>query len=359
MDWKSFFHKSRVYPVVLILCCYAYYLYHSGKKDDQTQVVKVNDVSLIYVKGKTMGEIAYQVIYRDNEERDFSKGVDSVLKAFNEVFSTYIPSSEISKFNQADSSTYVSNQFMQVWKSAKEIYKKTDGAFDPTVMPLVNAWSFGYTEKTYKKPDQQKIDSIKQFVGMSLIDGKGSLLKKKYPKVQLDFSAIAKGYACDVIINYLKNKSIQNAFVEIGGEIATTGKKFDNRPWYAGIRKPYKGNKEPQLAVKLEGKAIATSGNYENNYYDKKADEYYSHTIDPHTGGQIKSNILSASIVAPTCMEADALATASMVMGLSKSISVIESMPHVEALFIYADSGEKKSKMTSGFESLTVTIDGK
>ena len=225
----------------------------------------------------------------------------------------------------------------EVLKLSFTIYEATNGAFDPTVAPLVNAWGFGF--KSGQMPDSTQVDSLLALVGLSHIHLDGNKLTKDNPLSILDFSAIAKGYGVDRAAQVLRNHDIKNFMVEIGGEIVTEGVNEKGEPWRIGINKPdddsTSTNTELQDVIELSGKAIATSGNY-RNYYIKDGRKI-AHTINPKTGYPAQQDILSSTVIAPTCAEADAFATAFMVLGTKAANRVLEKQPQLETYFITND----------------------
>ncbi len=309
---------------------------------------------LVAFSGTTMGPIQYSVKYFDKDGRNFKKEVDSILIAFNQSLNTYIPESEISQFNGDSTWNFTSEYFYPVLELSKRIYNGTNGAYDPTVMPLVNAWGFGPGEQ--QLPDSSAIDSIRAFIGFNRISFDKTHVAKSDPRVQLDFSASAKGYGVDVVIEFLQDQGIDNCFVEIGGEVRVTGKNIENDgPWRIGIIDPNSTSEDiKQYAImELENTAVATSGNYFN--YRIVDGRKFSHTIDPSTGYPVVHALLSASVTAGTCMEADALATAFMVMGHEKAIEYLNQHPETGAFLIFSTPGGLSTYSTQG---LNVTLTG-
>jgi len=296
------------------------------------------------MEGQTMGTY-YRVSYADAERRDFQLEIEELLGEINQQVSTYIESSTISRFNQAEEELLLSpadTHFLANYTQADVVYRETNGAFDPTVMPLVNYWGFGYTKK---KPvtavDSIVIDSLMQYVGFDKIEllreGEQRVLRKALPGVQLDFSAIAKGYGVDAIGELLYEKGIRHFLVDIGGELVGLGLSPRGGPWRVGINVPREeaAFSEIQQAVPLEDRAIATSGNY-RNFYEVDGIKY-SHTINPRTGFPERSPLLSASVFAENCMTADAYATACMVMGLDSAYQLVQRLDDLEGYLIFSD----------------------
>jgi thiamine biosynthesis lipoprotein len=326
--------KNAIYSLVLITAVLALYTYRN--------YIQVTEQ---FFSGTTMGAVVYNVKFIGKDAKVTKAEVDSLLVAFNQSLSTYIPDSEISRFNKSTSLTFESPFFLPVLKRSKEIFEITEGAFDPTVMPLVNAWGFGPQKQARVTPEM--VDSLLAFVGFQKISFNNREVRKLVQGVQIDFSAIAKGYAVDVVADLLESKGIKNYMVEIGGEVVCKGSNKLGKPWVIGINDPtYKerGVNALTARIQLSGRALATSGNYENFYM--KDGKKYVHTIDPVSGYPIEQNLLSASIFAPDCMTADALATACMVMGVEKAVAMLEKLPEVDAFLVYDEEGILKTYQT-------------
>ena len=285
---------------------------------------------------------------------DLQKEIEAELEAVDASLSMFNPQSTISKINRGESNE-ADGMLGEVLRLSFSINAATGGAFDPTVAPLVNAWGFGF--KNGQLPDGKQVDSLLALVGLSGIHLEGNRLTKDNPLSILDFSAIAKGYGVDRAAEVLRGKGIKDFMVEIGGEVVTEGLNEKGEPWRIGINKPdddsTSTNTELQDIIELSGKAIATSGNY-RNYYIKDGRKI-AHTINPKTGYPAQQDILSSTVMAPTCAEADAFATAFMVLGMEGAKQVLRSQPQLEAYFIYADEqGRYKTWCTEGFSKLIV-----
>jgi len=302
----------------------------------------------IKVQGKTMGT-TYNIKYRDDQSRDLKPSIDSLLEVFNQSVNHYLPDSEITQFNQQDTLYFDLPYFYPVLKRSDEIMQATNGAFDPTVAPLVNAWGFGPEDQ--RLPDSTTIDSLLQLVGFDKVDYTEEYVTKKVTDVSLNFSAIAKGGGVDVVGEYLDQQGVENFMVEIGGEVLCRGINDKGEPWKIGIDDPNRiGNMS--AAVTLSNQAIATSGNY-RNYYEVDGKKY-AHTIDPKTGQQVTHSVLSVSVIADDCMTADGFATAFMVLGLEATQKIIARNPSLEVLIIYDDNGTTKTFQTNGLEDMVV-----
>jgi thiamine biosynthesis lipoprotein len=324
---------------------------------------QVSTPKFLRIAGKTMGT-TYHITYEDELGRDFKKQVDSILVEINQAVSTYIPDSEISKFNKNQEFNAFDRYFRDVTLASQKIFQETDGFFDPTVIHLVNYWGFGYTEKkAITEVDSFKVDSLKFSIGFDKIkincDGTTYGLMCSYRKsnknTQLDFSAIAKGYAVDVLSNFFQEKNSKNYLVEIGGELRTSGKNAKGKTWTTAINTPKVNAQlnDYEAIIKVKNKAIATSGNYRN--FHEVNGEWYGHEINPKTGFPEKSNLLSVTIMADDCMSADAYATAMMVMGLEKSKVLVEKLNNIDAFFIFAnEAGELETFYTKGFAGTIV-----
>lgn len=303
----------------------------------------------LVAEGKTMGT-TYRVIYFDHpQDRDFKASIDSVLTALNNSINTYDASSEISKFNRSRRGICTRDYFLRdILGKSIEIYRASEGAFDPTVMPLVNAWGFG-PEKSYE-PSRSKIDSLKDLVGLDKIRMTRKRIRKVKKDIQLDMGGIGQGYGADVIYNLLKGKGIRHMLVELGGEGIALGRNLKkDKPWTIGILDPNStpDNQFFKAYVTLNDEAFTTSGNYFN--YRIVEGRKFGHTINPVTGYPAEHSLLSASVFAAECATADGWATAFMVMGIEKAQDKIKSIPGLEAILLYSDKdGSIKQYITPG-----------
>lgn len=294
----------------------------------------------ILITGKTMGT-TYHVTYFDKRGRDFKTSVDSLLAVVNKSISNYDPTSEVSRFNTSRVGFKFDLPYLRApLMKAGEIYHLSGGAFDPTVMPLVNAWGFGPAKPIY--PDSAQVDSIRTFVGFDKVRITSDSLIKKDPNVQLDFGGIGQGYGADIIAAWLKSKGIVNMLVELGGEGMAIGRNLkSNKPWSIGILDPNSTyeNQFFKAYIPLTNKSFTTSGNYFN--YREIDGKKYSHTIDPGTGYPARHAILSASVFTSDAITADVWATAFMVMGHEKAIELLKKHPELDALLIYSSTDGK------------------
>lgn len=303
------------------------------------------------IQGQIFGTI-YSITYQSSA--NLQEEIQAELNRFDYSLSPFKEQSIISKVNRNEEVT-LDTLFINVFNRALEISKISDGAFDITVAPLVNTWGFGFKKGDF--PDSLVIDSLLQFTGYDKIKLENGKVIKKNLNTILDCSAIAKGYAVDVIANYLTKKGINNYMVNIGGEIYAKGTNPDGKPWTIAINKPIDDetalHNEIELILKIKDKGIATSGNY-RNYYIKDGKKY-AHTINPKTGYPVQHNILSATVVAPDCMTADAYATVFMVIGLDKSLQLLDTInEEIEVCLIYTDQdGSYKIYKSKGLNGMT------
>lgn len=302
-------------------------------------------------EGKIFGTY-YHITYQSSQELD-----NEILTGLNNVdnsMSTFNPNSTISLINK-NQEVKTDKMFDEVFLLAQKVSESTDGAFDVTVAPLVNLWGFGF--KNSSDVTQQKVDSILANVGYKTVSLSNSHIKKESPETMLDFSAIAKGYACDVVANMFESRGINNYLIEIGGEIRAHGKNQKGNIWTVGITKPTddpsQQNNQLQSTIQYQNIAMATSGNYRNFYY--KDGKKYAHTINPATGHPVEHNLLSATVIAPTCAMADAYATAFMVMGVDKAKALLANTPELHGYLIYTDSTREYQTWSS--ESIRKYID--
>ncbi len=255
--------------------------------------------------------------------------------------------------NQGISDVVADEYFRICFLAAEEVYAATGGAFDITVAPVVNAWGFGFTERS--RVDSALIDSLLQFVGMNKVSLRENKLVREREGMMLDMNAIAQGYAVDVLAGFFDAENIENYLVEIGGEVRCSGKNRFGLDWRIGIDKPIDGLQLPgvqmQAIVQISGRSLATSGNY-RRFYEEDGIKY-SHTIDPSTGYPVQHDLLSATVVAGDCMRADAYATAFMVMGYEKARRFLEEHTYLDAYLIFSDEmGEYRVWYTAGMEKI-------
>lgn len=311
-----------------LFLCFASLLFCSCSGEKHTQMFKTS--------GNGLGT-TYNISYFSSEEINLNAQIDSIFNVINASLSTYIEDSDISRINRGEE-VEVDAHFIKVFHAAEVVYKATDGYFDPSIGLLVNAYGFG-PAKPLDSLKQADLDSLRLKVGFNKFKLSNDKVATDVEGFYIDFNAIAKGYAVDVVAGHLTALGLENYFVELGGEIVAKGLNLENNgPWKFGIEKPVENNTIRDLthAISLTDKALATSGNYRKFRIDEKSGQRYVHTINPKTGKAEKSNVLSASVIAENCMLADAYATAFMAMGYDNAVKVI-SENNISALLIYVD----------------------
>ncbi|MEA3428727.1 MAG: FAD:protein FMN transferase, partial [Thermodesulfobacteriota bacterium] len=289
-----------------------------------------------FISGKTMGTTYHvKVVTGYSAESEGLKGkIDNRLEEINQSMSTFIKDSEISRFNRltrAGKNFYASDDFLCVMSVAKNLYKLSNGAWDGTIMPIVNLWGFGSAGEKRNIPKKRGIDRVLSEICFEHIDivGNRYLVKKKVP-ISVDLASIAKGYGVDQIADLIRISGIQNFIVEIGGEVYASGFREDGKSWKVGINMPdkYAPFDKVHNVVALHDKALATSGDYRNFF--EISGESCSHIFDPKTGYPVSNRVVSASVLADKCVFADGLATALMVMGVEKGLRLVNTIDGVE-----------------------------
>lgn len=310
------------------------------------------------ITGEAQGT-TYTIILVDNHAGIKKAAIDSILHDFDEALSTYLPSSVISQINEADSTIKIDDPFgyfQRCFEVAYDVYSKTEGAFDPTVYPLVDAW--GFKDKVETPLDSAQVQNLCELISFE----KNNLYEinfsesisviKKNAGLKFDFNAIAQGYSVDVVAEYLESKGIKDYYVEIGGELRVAGKNRDGVDWRIGIDSPIADpdTRELENILNVTDKAVATSGNY-RNFYEKDGVKY-AHTLNPKTGWPVNHSLLSATVVTSSCSLADAYATAFMVVGVDEALQIVKnSGDDLEVYLLYADEkGDLKRVYSDGFE---------
>ncbi len=296
---------------------------------------------------------SYTISFYSGSAENLQPDLDSILKKVDQSLSTYQSSSLISAINNNDANAVADKYFTEVFTRAAEISARTNGAFDVTVAPVVNAWGFGF--KKMESVDSALINSLLPFVGyrkVKLVNGK---IIKERPEIMLDFNAIAQGYTVDLLARYLESRGISNYLVELGGEVRAAGRKPQKETWKVGIEKPSESESELailQAIIPLDHKSLATSGNYRRFYI--KDGKRFAHIVDPTTGYPATHNLISATVLADDCMSADAYATAFMVMGMENSIRFLKRNKDLslQVFFIYDDMGEWKTYLSETLQSI-------
>lgn len=321
----------------------------------------------VRISGNTMGT-TYNVALVSPLPMDQAKiktSIDSILYIIDKVeMTTWTSSSILSKFNlsQSTEETAIPASLHRVIKHAIDVSKLSQGAFDVSVMPLVNLWGFGWKGRPKSAIDNTALDSIKPFIGYEKINlsdiesNNEAMLQKQHPQLMIDLSAIAKGYAVDVVAEYLDHLKIKNYLVEIGGEVRSKGQNDSKQSWRIGIDQPsLTPTNGPvfQQIISVSDWSVATSGDYRNYY--RKDGKLLSHTIDPRTYRPIDHQLGSATIIAKNCMMSDALATACLVLGTEEAMKLVNSLDDTEAMFVERiEDGKYKAFYSDGFERFIV-----
>lgn len=340
MDYKKFYKFFiPVFAVLIAVSC----------SDKQPK--------LNYIEGQAFGT-TYHIQYYSTDFVDVKPGIDSLVDVINQSVSTYISESDISKINVGDSTIVVDKYFKEAFEISARLHKETNGYFDPTIGVLRNAYGFG-DEKPIKIMDSITLDSLMKFVGFQKVRLKeNGTIHKDFPQIYFDFNAVAKGSGVDHIGEYIESKGIENYLVEVGGEIFARGENLAKEsPWLVGIETPDSRleDRSYESVVELKNAGLAASGNYRKFRTDSVTGKKYVHTINPLTGSAEMSDVTSATVIAPTCGEADAYATSFMAMGFEKSVELLNKLNGVEAYLTYVDdSGENQVFISDGFRDRLV-----
>lgn len=327
----------KQFTFVLIL----FVLFSCKEETKQIQSIPENTI----VSGPVFGT-SFSVIY--NSEINYAKQFDSLFAVVNQSMSTYISDSDLSKLNRNET-VVMDKHFVKVFSASKKIYKATEGAFDPTIGDVVNAWSFG-ADKNKFLTDSTTINDLMRFVGFNrvmMIDNNVN----KQPQTYIEFNAIAKGYGVDVIADFLERRNINNYLVEIGGEIRASGINMEKEtPWRVGLDEPrFDGEQSVLKGISLTNVGMATSGTYRKFKTDDNGNRY-AHIINTKTGYPTKTNILSVSVIAEDCMTADGYATAFQAMGIEKVTEFLKSHPELKVFLVFENDTKKLESLNlNGF----------
>lgn len=340
-------NKKIVYPIVLLLVIMAV-IFIANKRVSSAQS------SYNTIEGFAQGG-TYRFVYKTPQ--DFSiRLTDSLSRYFHQInksLSGYDSTSIVSKINRGENPK-LDQLFIDCFNLSKEIWEKTDGHFDISAAPLFDLWGFGFKNK--EKITQQKIDSLKEFIGMdklsivydSLTDA--HYLKKDDPRIKVNFNAIAQGYTCDYIGSKIEAMGITDYLLEVGGEILCKGLNAKGKEWKVGVDKPLDGNFTPgetlAAIIQITDKALVTSGNYRKFYIEDGVKR--SHTINPATGYPVEHNLLCATVLAGSSAIADAYATYLMVIGKQEALKFLEENPEFDAILVYGEQEEMKVFSTKG-----------
>ncbi|WP_229206737.1 FAD:protein FMN transferase [Dyadobacter crusticola] len=306
---------------------------------------------MISIAGEAQGT-TYHVKYFDQQNRNFKVQIDSILADFDKCLSLYREDSEIVAFNNSPGShRFRSPYFYPVLQKSLEIYVATNGAFDPTIMPLTEALGFG-AKRT--DPELANVDSLLQYVGFDKINFNAEAVTRTKAGVRLDLNGIAQGYSVDVVSAFLRSRHIDRFMIEIGGEVVCSGNKDENLPWVVGIENPLERGRLFATA-KLSNLAMTTAGNY-NNHFTRNG-SVFNHIINPKTGSMEETSLLSVTVFAKDAMTADGYDTAFFVMGLEATKEFLSKQNNLEAYLIYTDEkGKTASYVTEGIKDFIKEI---
>jgi len=330
--------------VIIVFAVGVYLVFKLNREESKAKITYIHN------DGATQGT-TYSATYQQPDGIDLKNKIEKRLHEFDLSLSTYVPQSVISRINRNDSTVRTDADFEEMYKVATEVSVHTDGAFDITVGPLVKAWGFGFGNTTHAKiPDVSK---ILPYIGYHKVKLENHKLIKEDPHILVDANALAQGQSSDIISKLLEANGCKNFMIEIGGEIVCKGVNSEGQKWLIGIDKPIDDSTstvtEIQTILSISNCGLTTSGNYRKFYYlnGKK----YAHEIDPRTGYPVVHNLLSATVVASTCIQADAYATAFMVLGVEKSLKLCKSVPNMDCYLIYTDkAGKPQVIYTEGFK---------
>ena len=294
--------------------------------------------------GTTQGSY-YSITYFDEQNRDFSRDFDSIFEEIESTLSLWDENSILRRVNRNDTTVVLNQIFIDNFNYAMRAAELSDGYFDPTVGPLVQAWGFHFKEGMEMTPEI--VDSLKQLIGYRKIKIENGKVVKENPNMTLDFNAVAQGYTTDMIGDFLLSKNVNNFLVDVGGEILARGCKPNGELWKVGIEKPAENKDSERIVqeiVELKDRSIVTSGNYRK--YVERGGKRYSHSLNPKTGYPAENRLLSATIICDNTAWADCLASICMVVGLEKAKEIIElNDDAIDAYFIYVDENNEVKEL--------------
>ena len=287
------------------------------------------------IQGDALGTTYQVIVQSESNSTKIKQSIDSIFEVVNNSMSTYRSNSIISKVNQSQNPVKVDRHFIEVFKKSKDIWKLSNGYFDPTAGSIVNLYGMGPNNKI-QSINEYKIDSVMQYVGLNKVYlNQQNFIVKTDENVYIDFNAIAKGYSVDLIKDLLININSNNFLIEVGGELITMGVNEKNKKWKVAIQNPVDLNSY-YSEITLDGMSLATSGNYRKFRIDSETGVRYAHIVNPINGQSMSNNILSASVIANSCIEADAWATSLMLMDPIEAIEIINNIADIEVLILTA-----------------------
>ena len=287
------------------------------------------------IQGDAFGTTYQVIVQSESNSSKIKQSIDSIFEVVNNSMSTYRSNSIISKVNQSQNPVKVDSHFIEVFKKSKDIWKLSNGYFDPTAGSIVNLYGMGPNNKL-QSINKYKIDSVMQYVGLDKVYlNQQNFIVKTDENVYIDFNAIAKGYSVDLVKDLLININSNNFLIEVGGELITMGVNEKNKKWKVAIQNPVDLNSY-YSEITLDGMSLATSGNYRKFRIDSETGLRYAHIVNPINGQSMSNNILSASVIANSCIEADAWATSLMLMDPMEAIEIINNIANIEVLILTA-----------------------
>ena len=295
----------------------------------------IESSNYIRIQGDALGTTYNVIVQSKSNSNQIKQSIDSIFEVVNNSMSTYRSNSIISRVNQSQNPVKVDSHFIEVFNKSKEIWKLSSGYFDPTAGSIVNLYGMG-PDSNIQTINKYKIDSVMQYVGLDKVylDQKNNIVKAKRD-VYIDFNAIAKGYSVDLIKNLLISINSNNFLIEVGGELITMGVNEKNKKWKVAIQNPVDLNSY-YSEITLDGMSLATSGNYRKFRVDSETGVRYAHIVNPINGESMSNNILSASVITSSCIEADAWATSLMLMDPMEALETVNNITDIEVLILTA-----------------------
>ena len=300
-------------------------------------LISCNVDSLNYkrIQGDALGTTYQVIVQSESNVSEIKQSIDSIFEVVNNSMSTYRSNSIISRVNQSQNSVKVDRHFIEVFKKSQEIWKLSNGYFDPTAGSIVNLYGMG-PDINIQSINKYKIDSVMQYVGLNKVYlNQQNYIVKENENIYIDFNAIAKGYSVDLIKDLLISINSNNFLIEVGGELITMGVNEKNKKWKVAIQNPVDLNSY-YSEITLDGMSLATSGNYRKFRVDSETGVRYAHIVNPINGESMSNNILSASVITRSCIEADAWATSLMLMDPMEALETVNNIADIEVLILTA-----------------------
>ena len=317
-------------------------------------IISCNNDSSNYkrIQGDALGTTYKVIVQSESNSSEIKQSIDSIFEVVNNSMSTYRTNSIISRVNQSQNPVEVDIHFIEVFKKSQEIWNLSNGYFDPTAGSIVNLYGMG-PNTNVQSINRYKIDSVMQHVGLDKVylDQQNRIVKAK-EGIYIDFNAIAKGYSVDLIKDLLIKINSENFLIEVGGELITMGKNDKNKKWKVAIQNPIDLTSY-YSEISLDGMALATSGNYRKFRIDSQTGVRYAHIVNPINGESMTNNILSASVVSSSCIEADAWATSLMLMDPKEATKIINNIPDIEVLILTGIDDQITPIKSNGWDLIT------